>query len=94
MTEVRISHIARLGDGVFLEDKREHHVGLTLPGELVKVDRAEKNYRLSKILEPSSDRLKPVCAHFGECGGCQMQHAGNKVYNVWKKMQKTKYLWH
>lgn len=55
-------------------------VPFTLPGELVEASASESkggvvNAELVQIVEPSSDREKPKCAHFGECGGCHYQHA-------------------
>ncbi len=29
---------------------------------------------IERIIEPSADRRQPECAHFGTCGGCQLQH--------------------
>jgi 23S rRNA (uracil1939-C5)-methyltransferase len=55
-------------------------VPFTLPGEIVearlleqKNDFAEAS--LLQILTASEDRIQPRCAHFGQCGGCQYQHA-------------------
>jgi 23S rRNA (uracil1939-C5)-methyltransferase len=51
-------------------------VPFTLPGEVVEANLTEKTDAvLVKVLEPSTDRVKPGCEHFGECGGCQYQHA-------------------
>src|SRR5690606_29682981 len=30
--------------------------------------------RAERILKMSSQRVRPVCPHFGVCGGCAMQH--------------------
>ncbi|MET0355628.1 MAG: 23S rRNA (uracil(1939)-C(5))-methyltransferase RlmD, partial [Cellvibrio sp.] len=30
--------------------------------------------RIDKLLAPSPERVEPVCAHYAECGGCQLQH--------------------
>ena len=50
-----------------------------LPGEKakVKVVKVNKNYgfaKLIEILQPSPDRIKPLCPVYKKCGGCQLQH--------------------
>ena len=50
-----------------------------LPGEKIKarVMKQKKSYgyaRLSEILTPSPNRVKPVCPAAGVCGGCTLQH--------------------
>jgi 23S rRNA (uracil1939-C5)-methyltransferase len=59
-------------------------VPFTLPGELVEASATESksgvvNADLVQVIEASSDRVKPECAHFGECGGCHYQHARYKA---------------
>lgn len=68
------------GDGLArLEDGRAVFVPFTLPGERVKIRVVEekKNYSRGlpvEILQPSPQRIEPLCIHFGECGGCHYQH--------------------
>ncbi len=55
-------------------------VPFTLPGEVVEAElSAEKSgygeASLVHIVEASAERVDAGCAHFGECGGCQLQHA-------------------
>lgn len=53
--------------------------GATMPGETVEVtvDSDKNDYisaSISKILEPSPERVEPPCKYFGICGGCRFQH--------------------
>jgi 23S rRNA (uracil1939-C5)-methyltransferase len=55
-------------------------VPFTLPGELVEARLLEQRNAfgeasLLQVLTASKDRVVPRCAHFGQCGGCQYQHA-------------------
>ncbi|MBI5189273.1 MAG: class I SAM-dependent RNA methyltransferase [Nitrospirae bacterium] len=50
-----------------------------IPGETVEaaVEIEKKDFckaTVTKILEPSPDRLEPPCVYFGRCGGCQLQY--------------------
>jgi 23S rRNA (uracil1939-C5)-methyltransferase len=51
----------------------------TLPGDKVKlkINRSKKNYAEASPLEflvNSPFRVKPLCVHFGTCGGCKVQN--------------------
>jgi 23S rRNA (uracil1939-C5)-methyltransferase len=55
-------------------------VPFTLPGELIEAQLLEHKKTsdeafLLQVLTGSKDRVEPTCPHFGECGGCQYQHA-------------------
>jgi 23S rRNA (uracil1939-C5)-methyltransferase len=65
-------------------------VPFTLPGELVEAQVSEKksdfaDTTLLKVLEPSDDRIEPRCIHFGECGGCNYQHADYAAQSAMKR---------
>ena len=50
-----------------------------LPGESarVRVARVKASYAEGdclQVLRPSRDRVTPPCRHYGECGGCDLQH--------------------
>jgi 23S rRNA (uracil1939-C5)-methyltransferase len=55
-------------------------VSFTLPGEMVEAEPLAQRSGYSeaallRVIEPSPERVAAGCAHFGECGGCQLQHA-------------------
>lgn len=62
-----------------LPDGRAVFAPYLLPGEtarvsLVEEKRGHARAELVELLRPSLERVKPRCAHFGECGGCHYQH--------------------
>jgi 23S rRNA (uracil1939-C5)-methyltransferase len=65
-------------------------VPLALPGEQVQariVDdkRGYATAETEEILDPSRQRVVPLCPHFGACGGCQYQHAQYAAQLAYKK---------
>jgi 23S rRNA (uracil1939-C5)-methyltransferase len=63
-----------------------------LPGEVgrVRVRRVRPGYAEGdclEILAPSPDRVAPPCRHFGECGGCDLQHLSRRAQAEAKRAQ-------
>ena len=79
--ELRIGSIGAQGDAlasgpVFVDG--------ALPGELIRAAVAGDRGDLLEVLEPSPDRVTPPCPHFGDCGGCALQHWRHEPYVAWK----------
>ncbi len=90
--DIEIEDIAYGGAGVGRAGGKVHFVAFTVPGELVvaEVYAERKRFsesRLQKVLEPSPERVKPRCEHFGVCGGCAYQHVPYEVQLRWKREQ-------
>ncbi|WOH37337.1 23S rRNA (uracil(1939)-C(5))-methyltransferase RlmD [Thalassotalea fonticola] len=76
---VEIKSLDMNGDGVARQGKKPIFVELALPGETVEVKVTEEKSKYlrakaKKILVAASTRIKPVCKHFYQCGGCDLQH--------------------
>jgi len=68
------------GDGLGHADGNTVFVPYVLPGEELRAEVSSRKKKLVwakplQILKPSAARTKPVCPHFGTCGGCHYQHA-------------------
>lgn len=66
------------GAGVIRDGKTAFVAG-ALPGETIRYarnrrSRAYDDADLVEVLVPSAQRVTPLCAHFGVCGGCALQH--------------------
>ena len=64
------------------------YVPYTLPGETVTVGRVPGHPDRRHLLHvdtPSHERATPICKHFGQCGGCALQHWSLAEYHLWKR---------
>ncbi len=68
------------------------HVPGALPGERVAAivehrspHRPEAWARLDQVLQPSPERVAPVCPAYGPCGGCPLQHLAYPAQVAWKR---------
>ncbi len=82
-----VSSMGARGDAVIAGDSGPFYAPFALPGEKIRArvvgDRAE----LIDIVAASPARQAPACAHFGRCGGCQLQHWREAEYLAWKREQ-------
>ncbi|MEH6719823.1 MAG: class I SAM-dependent RNA methyltransferase [Aurantimonas endophytica] len=80
-----IDHLGARGDGVAETTGGPIYVPFTLPGETVAIERPGTPFRTTTIVEASAHRQLPPCPHFGDCGGCDMQHADDELYHLFKR---------
>ena len=87
-----ITDMAFGGEGVGRHGLFVVFVPLVMPGEEVEVEVTEvkKQFaraRLVRVAKASPQRVEPRCRYFGECGGCQYQHADYGAQLEWKRKQ-------
>ena len=95
---LRIEKMVQGGEGMArLEDGRVCFVAGALPGELCKVRLTfqKKDFtkgRVVEVIEPSLDRVKPLCPLYGKCGGCSLQHlASEKQAEYLEKVERENF---
>ncbi len=81
--ELVIETIGAQGDGI----SGRYFAPLTLPGERVLARVGDERAEVLEIIRPSPDRVTPPCPHFGDCGGCALQHWAPEPYLAWKVEQ-------
>lgn len=86
-TTLTIARVAGQGDGVAETPAGLVFAPLTLPGEVVRGEVRDGRLESVEVLETSPDRVAPVSAHYGDCGGCSLQHWANSPYLAWKRDQ-------
>ncbi|TCS39815.1 class I SAM-dependent RNA methyltransferase [Reinekea marinisedimentorum] len=77
--ELDILRFSHDGRGIAEKDGRIVMVAGALPGERVtaRIDKANTKLwqgHAMTVHQPSEARTEPHCAHFRQCGGCQLQH--------------------
>lgn len=85
---LEITRLGSQGDGVAETARGIVYVPFTLPGDVVEAvlspgPRGTLRAELEHILTPSPARIAPTCRHFGECGGCALQHLAPESYRSW-----------
>jgi 23S rRNA (uracil1939-C5)-methyltransferase len=78
------------GDGVARDAASGEaiYVPGALPGEIVEVDSVAGHpdrRQLIRVDRASTERIAPICPHFGQCGGCAVQHYDAAPYRAWKR---------
>ena len=77
--EISIDKVAYGGQGIARLNGLVIFVRGAIPGDriMARVVKKRKDYAeaiMTKLLEPSSDRIQAPCPYSGYCGGCQWQH--------------------
>lgn len=83
----RIESIGAGGDGVATLDGARVFVPLTAPGDLAVIEFSGERGTLVEIREAGPDRADAPCRHYGECGGCSLQHVSRDFYRRWKRQR-------
>jgi 23S rRNA (uracil1939-C5)-methyltransferase len=84
-TRLTIARLGAQGDGIADTAKGPVYVPFALPGETVTAAINKDRADLIAIIEPSPQRIDPVCRHFGTCGGCELQHLEEGAYGALKR---------
>lgn len=75
---IRCKDINENMNGTFLFNNSGFEAPGLLPGEKAEVSllygKGRGKAKVEKILEPSPDRVSPVCPVYGICGGCKLMH--------------------
>jgi 23S rRNA (uracil1939-C5)-methyltransferase len=92
LEKIRITDIGSEGNAIARVDNQVVFVPMLIPGDIVdiQVHKKRKKYlegRVVRFHEYSSNRIKPVCKHFGICGGCKWQHLPYNLQLKFKEKQ-------
>lgn len=86
---VKINKIGARADGVGDLDGVPIYIPFTAPGDVVEAKITERgrfglSAKLVRVIKPGkAHRQKPQCGHFGDCGGCLLQHVADRDYANW-----------
>lgn len=77
--KVRIESLAGGGSGIAKDEGKVYFVSGGIPGDHLEIKVVRDKGRFAEaivmdIIEPSPDRVEPVCPVFERCGGCELQN--------------------
>lgn len=89
--EFSVDRMSHDGRGITQWNGKTLFIDGALPGERIsaRLVRDHARYaegRVDKLLDASPERVQPVCVHYAECGGCQLQHLGTQQQLDFKQM--------
>ncbi len=92
LERVRITDIGAEGNAIARVDNMVVFVPMLIPGDVadIRIIKKRKKYLEGipvKFHEYSKDRIKPLCLHFGVCGGCKWQHLPYNLQLQFKEKQ-------
>lgn len=83
-----IDALAGGGDGVATLEGQRIFVPFSVPGDVVDINVQGSRGQIIDLIKAGPSRISSLCKHFGECGGCSLQHLNNNLY----KEIKTDYI--
>ena len=77
--ETVVEDLSHDGRGVATHEEKKVFLHGALPGEKVEAKLTERRRHFDEgetlsVIEASPHRIDPECTHFGQCGGCSLQH--------------------
>ncbi len=92
LENVHIEALAAEGNGLAHVDGKVLFVQRAMPGDVVdvQVNKVRSGYSagyITRMVQPSPDRLEPFCEHYGVCGGCTWQPLPYQMQIDFKRQQ-------
>jgi len=94
LENVTILDVAAEGKAIAKNNDMVIFVPYVAPGDIVDIQltRKKNSYAEGKAVNfhsYSTERVEPVCEHFGVCGGCKWQHLNYQAQLTYKQQQVT-----
>ena len=84
---LKLHDLGAKGDAIAIHETQTVHIPFGAPGDQALVRVIGERGRIEDLIEPSANRVEPVCRHFGDCGGCALQHISPEFTREWKLKQ-------
>lgn len=84
-----VESLGAQGDGIAEHAGEPVFLPFAVPGDVVRAELGVRRGggregRIVERLVAGTGRVEPVCPHFGQCGGCALQHLGPDAYRAVK----------
>lgn len=89
LEQIEVIDLSHDGRGIGRVEGKTVFIEGAIPGDRVtaRTTQSQKTYDeavVVEVLSPSEHRIDPFCSVYGECGGCQLQHADIAAQREWK----------